>query len=174
MTIRHTFKMTPLLERILSRCQQQAECWIWSGCVQWCGTGPSMRAGGKTRCVRQFVAEELGLDTKGMYAVVGCRHPMCVSPHCVELVTRAELQKRSGEAMTLAHKMRLSEQARKQIPRLAKLDEQKAAEIRASDLSTRELAKLYGVTQSAIWCVKKGRTWKPSAANNPFNQLMYA
>lgn len=41
-------------------------------------------------------------------------------------------------------------------------------------LSTRELAKLYGVTQSAIWCVKTGKTWKPSAANNPFNQLIYA
>ncbi len=167
--------MTPILERILSRCVQQADCWIWQGCVQWCGTGPSMRIKGKTRNVRQFVAEELGLDVKGKYAVVGCRHPLCVSPHCVEVVTRAELQKRTAERITVAQRMARSEKATKICtPRVAKLNEQQVAEIRSSELSGRELAKIYGVTQSAIWRIKRGDTWKPSLKNNPFNQLLYA
>jgi len=164
--------MTPLLSRILSRCTKQADCWIWQGCVQWCGTGPTMRVNGKTRNVRRFVAGELGLALDGKYAVVACRHPLCVSPKCVEMVTRAELQKRTAESMTIAHRMAVSERVRAMnIARLAKLDEQKVAEIRASDLSTRELAKIYGVTQSAIWYAKTGRTWRPSFTNNPFNQL---
>lgn len=43
---------------------------------------------------------------------------------------------------------------------LAKLDAQKVAIIKRSMLSNKELAKHYGVTPAAIWCIRTGKTWK--------------
>lgn len=52
------------------------------------------------------------------------------------------------------------EHARGEVNGRAKLTAAKVLEIRASELSQRQLAGIYGVSQPAIKDVKLGRTWK--------------
>jgi hypothetical protein len=49
---------------------------------------------------------------------------------------------------------------------MAKLDDAKAAEIRASDERIAVLAERYGVSASAISLVLRGKTWVPKSALN--------
>lgn len=88
--------LTPLLERIRSRCQVTAEgCWLWTGAR----TGgnqfhkprrprPEMRVNGKVVYVaRVVVGEVLGRPIRDGYHAGhtnGCRNPVCVSPEHLE------------------------------------------------------------------------------------------
>ncbi len=47
-----------------------------------------------------------------------------------------------------------------QSSRAAKLDMQKARDIRASNLPIKELAKMYGVLPCAIYAIRRNKTWK--------------
>ena len=88
-----------------------------------------------------------------------CRAVDCVNPAHARFGDRlvhGEYLKRTGKA-----KSPRKTAANKAIARAkrAKITSEQAAEIRHSEESTYALARKYGIAQSAIWSIKKGRSW---------------
>lgn len=144
---------TYLMERIRSRCKDDAGCWVWQGHAQK-GVMPIINIDGKVIAVRRVVFEQTQGPVKPGHEVVGtCEMPLCVAPGCVEQVTPAERRRR------MAAKRDATPPAVKWRPPHSKLSVEKARAIRASEESTAELAQRYGVSLSAIGYVRAGRTW---------------
>jgi hypothetical protein len=174
--------MTPeqILELIESRCVDDGDCWIWQGCVQHCGTTPTMRhpETGKPTGVRRIVAQCCAtkpLDLTGKLVSNTCESPKCVAPGHIKVMTRKQLQERTGKTMPLPSRMKRTAITAQRMRAKSSLDWDKVAEIRASDEPMRALAKRYGVTLGTIWKIKRGITWiERSTSANPFAQLLAA
>jgi hypothetical protein len=166
-----------LTEHIKARSIDDGGCWIWQGCVQVCGTTPTMRVPEtrKTASVRRLLLTAKGVDVKGKLATYTCESPLCVHPEHTAAVTRKKLQERIGHDLPMSSRMKRNAVTTERMRTKSTLDWGKVAEIRASDEPIRTLAARYGVSTHTIWNVKRGKTWvERSAAANPFAQLLAA
>jgi hypothetical protein len=80
--------MSPLLERIYSRCIEDGDCLIWQGAVTESGM-PFMAHGGKVKAmVRRVLYVELhGSIPEGRLITPTCGHKRCLAEHHLQALT---------------------------------------------------------------------------------------
>lgn len=161
-----------ILDTIKKHVIEVGECWEWHGAMQsGVACTPTMRWNGKVGAVRRFLAEELRLDLKGgKLATCKCGNWICVNPDHVQTVTRRTLQMRIAKQRDYgSNPVRMNKIAQNARSR-SKINEQIAAEIREAPGPQREIAAKYGLSQYAVSCIKRGKTWRDYS--NPFAALM--
>jgi len=162
---------TWLVPYLQARSDEVGECWEWTGAVQRLSRAPVMRHDGRPQAVRRVIAQTLEMKVEGRYATARCCNPLCVNPEHVITVTRQQLQQRTAKVTQMhtnpARCRKLAQSAR----RKGKLSEAQVAEIRAIDgMKQRDIAALYGITQSTVSAIRRGVKWKDYG--NPYWQLM--
>ena len=164
--------MSPkFLNRLRKRSDEVGDCWEWNGAMQSTTGVPVLRYDGRAQPVRRAIALEMGLPLQGKLATCKCVNMRCVNPDHVTTVTRQQLQKRTAKVNSLnlnqARCRKLAQSAR----RNGKLNETQVAEIRAIEgMRQRDIAALYGITQSTVSAIRRGAKWKDYS--NPYLQLM--
>lgn len=159
------------MDRIRAKCREDGDCLIWEGAGA--EKTPIMRVPGSRSLVpvRRVVLELAGEWKGSAVATNTCGNSMCVAPEHAIGATRRALVK-AAVARTGYHKRPTRNARISAISRAngGKLSAEAVIEIRESELSTRALAAIHGVSQSAIWDVVAGRTYREYAAN-PFTGL---
>lgn len=131
------------------------ECWEWGGHIMRQGYG-LIPAVDRTRRVHRVAFEVWnGPIPPGLIIRHKCDNPPCINPKHLECGTTADnAADRVSRGRTLRGEDNLS----------AKLNEAKVREIRAGRpagvAACRELARKYGVSESAIWRVLNRTTWR--------------
>lgn len=168
--------MTPTqtLEFVRARCREDGGCWIWLGCVQHCGTTPTVRIPGtrKTTSVRRMVLQAVGVDLRGKVATYSCESPLCVTPEHQIAVTRPQLQQRTGSNLPLSSRIARGTRLAKLKRARAKLSEEILELVRQSPMPHRDIARFLGVNRDTLRQALNGRTWAPLPGSNPFATLM--
>lgn len=163
------------LESLKARCEEVGECWEWLG---YFGNGvPQVIAWpeGKKKMVsvRRLIREVSTRKTQpdGHFGVT-CGNPRCVHPdHAIwrgQAAHMRHMAKKRRVTPAMAMKMR---QARMDIG-AAKLNPEKAEEIRTSIESGPVLAERYGVSKGLINRIKRGEVWRVLVS--PFSGLFHA
>lgn len=112
-------------------------CWVWQlGRVA--GYGYAYRDGKQRVAHRVYYEDLVGPVPEGLVLDHLCRNRACVNPAHLEPVTQGENCRRGARAR-LTHRV--------------------VAFIRASPLSTRELAEVLGVGKSTIQAARSGASW---------------
>lgn len=162
------------VESLRARTIEVGECWEWQGYSAH-GTpqvfspsgNPKRRMVSVRRLFRELITGQPQPD--GFYSV-SCGNVECVNPdHTLYRTQKLHFKamgKKVGESPVRALKISQYHRTKEN----AKLDEQKAQEIRLSNESCRELAKKYGVNQALISRVRRGEIWK--CLTNPFRGLI--
>lgn len=119
----------------------ETNCWVWQKGLSPKGYGQAWIAGTKTtrNAHRVYYEDLVGSVDPGLELDHLCGNRACVNPAHLEPVTHVENVRRG---------------------RRAKLTAAAVAEIRSSPRTGRELARQFGVTESAISAVRKGRVWR--------------
>lgn len=122
------------------------------------GYGQTWVAGKLEYTHRAAFAKANGLtmqDLKGKVIMHTCDNPGCINPEHLKLGTHEEnAADRHAKGRTINGTTRGLEH------HFNMLSEQAVHEIRVSIVSTRKLAKIYGVSQGAICGIQQGRNWK--------------
>lgn len=168
--------MTPteLLDYVHARCVEDGGCWIWQGCMQHCGTTPTMRIPGsrKTTSVRRAVLAAKGIKLEGKLASQTCESPRCVAPEHLKAMTRKELQVKTANTLSPDVKIKRDARLAKTVQAKGKLTAETVELIKRSPMPTGEIARYMGVSRHAIWAAKRGLTWAPAPSANPFAGLL--
>jgi hypothetical protein len=134
----------------LSRWEEDATsgCWNWTGAKVRSGH-PVVKIGGRTlMAYRVFYAYFVAPLRDGIQVHHTCENPACVNPAHLLAVT-------AGEHARIH----------------AKLDFAKATEIRRQYFelgkTQSEIASIFGVDQTTVSCVTRGRTWRPEVRTAP-------
>lgn len=158
-------------EKILFRCDEVGECLLWSGPVSK-GGFPRMYFGGENQNLRSFIYRNVmgKLVPHGCNISTACKNRRCVAWNCL-VPKRLETIRRDCAAMIKADPITFNRQRQAaHIAGHAKLDMERATEIRSSSISTRELAEQYGVSVWSISAIKRGATYAPGVvATSIFN-----
>lgn len=127
-------------------------CWEWDG-----GLGSSAGYGQYTVNYKNFLAHRVSYTTfygdipQGMCVLHKCDNRACVNPYHLFLGTKGQNNKdratKDRSCMGIAHP-------------LHKLTEQDILEIRKSLLSSRKIAKVYGVSPTLIKNIRNYITWR--------------
>lgn len=135
----------------------ESGCWIWMARINACGYG-TLKVD-KRSTLAHRISHELfiGPIPSGLCVLHDCDIPACVNPDHLK----------AGDMMENTHDMIRKGRDWRGIPKLgeahatAKLTEEKVQNIRANPLKLkqRELAEMYGVTQSTIWAIRVRKTW---------------
>jgi DNA-binding transcriptional regulator YiaG len=151
------------LKRYLrERSTEIGNCWDWLGATQGPYRMPVMNVGGAVVSVRRYIARTMGLLLEERrVATFSCGNRQCVNPRHVVVMSRAELQARTGSQAALhinpVRSHRLAQSAR----RHSKLSPEQVAEIRATEgVSQCALGAKYGVSQATISDVRREQTWR--------------
>ncbi|CAN7187465.1 hypothetical protein [Acidovorax sp. LjRoot117] len=162
--------MIPTLEAIKANCDEVGDCWEWRGALD--GKAPLMRISITRRLVpvRRWILEQAGKMKDGCLACAKCDNPRCVAPDHAVALTRQQLQTRTakttryGSSIARKQKLAIARRARETVLTLEKVQE-----MRASGLTTRQAAKVYGCGQTAAADAMAGRTWRDYSS--PFAAL---
>lgn len=150
--------MSFLIARVMSRVVEVGDCLEWTG--GYSKRSPRISHQGTLLNVRRALAMDANMlkgESDDRVAVVSCMNWRCVRPEHVQVMPRSEVQKRTSSRQNRTIGARkVSAIARKH----AKINAQIAAEIRASTETQRQIAKRYGVSQSLVYAIKKGRVWR--------------
>ena len=143
----------PLAERLIEKVEITDSCWVWKGAVNANGYG-SMWNGEKaetaSRLSYRLLVGEIGGN---QFVCHHCDNPMCVKPSHLFLGTHQEnmsdrnLKGRSAKLAGALNPM-------------AKLTEQQARDIKLSSKPAADLMAMYGVSETVISNIRKGKTWK--------------
>jgi hypothetical protein len=162
--------MKELIERVRLHIEEIGDCWEWTGAMQSNAPTPTINYKKKVMPVRRLLAQEMGKPITGKLVTCKCRNELCVNPDHLLVVTRKRLQEMiSKERKYTSNPVRMQKLAAK-ARQHSKLTLELAAEIREADGSQREIAARYGVSQSTVSVIKRGRTWRDYS--NPFAQLI--
>lgn len=128
-------------------------CWIWKGNKTHDGYGRVRIAGKKRRAHIVSFEECFGKVPEGRMVCHKCGNRLCMNPdhlyagtgkdNYADMVAHGNSNRPCGESHPKA-----------------KLTEDEAREIRTSPLSTRALAKIYGLGKSTIQQIKAGKIWR--------------
>ena len=142
--------------RFLSYVQKDEStgCWRWTGSKAVTGYCNFFYRGTTYLAHRAslLIFDRVKQLTPGLNVSHSCRDRSCVNPDHLSEKTRSENngsdKKRDGtdNAGSKCH--------------FSKLDWTKVSEIRASNLKVKDLSKTYGVSNSCISSILKGKTWK--------------
>lgn len=155
------------LQSIRENCVECGDCWEWQGYASEHGIPKinAVRAGKRNVFSGRRVVMEYANGKplpRNVLITTNCGNPRCLNPAHLIKTDSAEVARKINARIDV----RLKKSARSGRP--IKLDAQKVAEIRSSDLKNRELATLYGVSKSSISRTRNNRTW---AVQNPFSGL---
>jgi len=159
-----------LLKKVYGNCIPDVEsnCMIWTGAVQPCGGSPAIKSNGAGTSLRRLVlsiAKGKAIEPSLM-ATYSCSSPQCVRLEHMKLVSRKEIQRRTDSQFNAFQRLNKSQKLMEKARARAKLSPEIAQEIRNSQMSQRQIAKLYGVSQSTVNSIKTGKTWVDRS--NPF------
>jgi HNH endonuclease len=132
-------------------------CWLWTAAALQSGYGIlcldlAIPPKNKERLAHRISwILKNGEIPSGMHVLHRCDMPCCVNPDHLFLGT----SKDNTHDQMKKQRMPLGEGRR-----FAKLHEEAVRQIRTSDKSDIALAKQFGVSDSAVWMVRSGRTWK--------------
>ena len=149
-------------EVLRARCDECGDCWEWRANRQ-TEHGrryPQIRQTGKTINARRYIYEAFRKPiAQGMRIVPNCGNPYCVNPEHMREMTEAQKSKKYGKEGSYSGAKKAAKIAAHKR-QSAKLDMQKAQEIRASDKPCHVLAKVYGVDKSMVSRVRRGEAWR--------------
>lgn len=143
----------PLAERFIEKCHiQKAGCWQWIGAVN--ANGYASFWDGEKIETASRVAYRLfcGELSEGLFVLHRCDNPRCVKPSHLFLGTHAD---------NMRDKV-LKGRSAKTVGSLnpnAKITEDEARQIKLSSEPAKALARRFGVSDTAISNIRKGRTW---------------
>lgn len=149
-----------LVEKILARCYEDGDCLVWDGCLS--GGTPTMRVNGGNVSVRKIMLEAAGRWKDGSMAANTCGNRACVhEAHSIAgsrtLVARMAAE-RTGYHLSPSRNAKIAAYARNDHGKLT--DQQTRTEIVGSDLTQRQLATKYGVSQKSISKVQRGEAYR--------------
>lgn len=166
--------MQHVLAKIQDRCAVCPSCetkWLWIGNHK----DEIWHATFETNFQRYSVRKTVHAATAkkplkaGSVVVTRCECPNCLNPELLATETKGDVVRRQTADGLLHHAAhRAAINRGRSTKRETKLDMAKAREIRASEASTRDLAKRYGVSPQAVSQVRLNRTWRESS---PFQGL---
>ena len=150
------------LDSLPMYCREVGDCLYWNLSCNSAGK-PQARLDGQYWLVQRYVYTVL-MDNEireGNRVTTRCCSLKCISPKCLIQSNYSAILKRSYAK----GKRSLASEYGARVQNLVKagrtkLDYEKAAEIRASELKASELAELYGVGIGTINRVKKGEYWR--------------
>lgn len=157
------------LEKIKSRCEEVADCWIWQGYTTQTGY-PMAKIGGKVQLVRRVVCELDGRKPAPRQPVAStcnekrCCNPEHTFPSTIQAVAKAAAKR--GAFSTLSRRAKIAATKRA----AGKLTMDKATEIRLRTEPAHMLAPIYGVDKSLIVRVRAGKAWR-DLSSSPFAGL---
>ena len=146
----------PLAERFWEKVEVggQDECWTWLASTKQGGYGKIMGDDGRFYLAHRVAYEMLiGDIPAGLLLCHRCDNPACVNPAHMFIGTQADNLK------DMRSKGRGNPPCGTRHPR-ARLTEQLVTQIRSDLRSHRQLAKVLGISKSAIGMAKAGVTWK--------------
>lgn len=154
--------MAELAEIIEQGCTEDGGCLLWDGRVS---TGGVPRRG--DRSMRRLVYEAaFGEVPEGLLASTNCGNPRCLTLAHLCTKTKGEVLTDTYACSDLA--MRRAVTSTREARKRAKLDIEKAREIRASDETLDQMAARYGVDRTLCSQIRRGTAWKEA---NPFSGL---
>lgn len=157
------------LETLKKKTIEVGDCWEWQGYLG--NKVPTVSQNGVMTAVRKVFSDLLGKKCAGDgFYVAICNNGVCVNPAHTRFYKQKQFFKRAAQKASKSPTRAIKIQIYKRAT-VSKLNEQKAAEIKASDRPSRELAKLYGVDKSLICKIRAGRAWV-NLSGNPFLGLM--
>lgn len=115
------------------------ECWIWGGAVDRDDYGKTTHHNRSCRAHRLMYEFMVGAIRPGDHIDHLCSVRRCINPAHLEAVTPLENHRRSS---------------------LAKLTPADAREIRSATGTQREIAERFGVSQSTVGFILRGKTWR--------------
>lgn len=154
------------VDYILSRCVEEGDCLMWTGHVSK-DRLPIISENKAKKSARRKLYEAIkGAELpKSKIVRMSCGNHLCLNPDHLQALTIAQARKADGKAgkySTPAMQITRTRNARAR----GKLTLEQAREIRASSLSLRQLAEIYGVDKSNIAHIKQGKAWVDH--ENPF------
>lgn len=148
----------PIHERFWKRVKKTDGCWLWTGHVGKHGYGQITI--NESSCTVHRVSWRLhfGFIPEGMCVCHHCDTRLCIKPDHLFLGTVqdniADMVKKGRSKIVKTSNRRVQ----------YKLNEQDVNKIRdllkEGNLYQREIAKMFGVTQTNIGLIKRGKTWK--------------
>jgi hypothetical protein len=139
------------LDRLFAKARNENGCMVFAGAKKSDGYG-SVTWGGVTSKAHRIVYElKRGPIPAGMCVMHSCDNRACINPEHLSLGTNADNTKDRD------HKNR---QARGEKSGRAVLSENAVRSIRASEASYADLAKRYGVGETAVRSAKLGLSWR--------------
>jgi hypothetical protein len=157
-------------EEILLHCLEEGECLVWFGPLN--KGVPYIRHEGRQVSLRPFVYVNLwGKRLLGGYQVVpSCGNPKCLARECLVARTHSKINTERAERWESDPGYMRRKRAVAKRAGISKLDDERAAQIRADDRPAKEIAAEQGVHQATIHRIKRGTTWAgPKVANSVFN-----
>jgi len=159
--------------RIWDNLEEIGDCLVWTGSINTYGH-PQYKSTVEHGCrlVRRMVWLFSGRS-------IGYREPLtctcgdikCLNPDHLRRTTTQAIAKQAakrGAWKSLTRAAKIS--AKRRTSNVAKLDIEKAREIRLSDEPSRVLAARYGVNRSVVSGIRAGTRWREYT--NPYQQLM--
>lgn len=165
-------QFTHLRDLLLSRCEEDGDCLLWTGSMNNSGRCPQHQTVVDGRRVWLQVRRVLWacghpdiiVGRRLVMSLIGetkCRN-RCVTPEHLHLCSRSTMVSRS-----YVNRRTIQESYARSLGHpAAKLDHQKAEQIRMSTDSTAALAERFGVSTSRINAIRRGEGWKTVAANS--------
>lgn len=164
-----TEKDVEFLAKVQSMCNEEGDCWIWTGATNPSGV-PVVRTGRSNQSARRvaYIAATGAELTRRDHVRARCGEKMCVCPDHAFVQDVADARKAQGKAgqySTVTMRISRAQSARKR----AKLTHADHEAIRASSAKQDDLAAEYGVHRSYISAIQRGAV--SFAYPNPFAGL---
>jgi hypothetical protein len=153
------------LETLLGKCQEDADCLVWTGSLSKRSGHPKYNNKAARRVVYELAK---GPIPEGRLVTTTCGCARCVNPAHLALTTKSEAAVKANACPTVRLRKAIAS-AKANRPN-GKLDMQKASVIRDSSEGIDELAALYGVDRTLISKVRTGAAWREMKAT-PFQGL---
>jgi hypothetical protein len=156
------------LESLKKRTIEVGECWEWQGYFG--NKVPAVCNDGKMISVRRLFSDLLdGKHPAGGFIVPKCENIKCVNPDHSKHMTHSKFAAMSGKKAKGSLTRKVKIQAFRHTFN-AKLDWEKADEIRVSTEPSRQIAARFGVDKSLVCKIRAGKAW--IRYNTPFAGLL--
>lgn len=148
--------MSPLAFNKKWRLERKSGCWLWTGATAGRPRYGCVRFGKrKLRAHRVSWQIHRGRIPNGLLVCHNCDTPLCVNPDHLFLGTHADNQQDSVRKGRRPNQKGVANNQ-------AKLTEREVAAIRADKRPQRQTAADYGIDQSQVSNIKRGKYWRDS------------
>jgi hypothetical protein len=151
-------------ETVRSRVIEEGNCWIWQHGLNSAGY-PMASIHGRVSLVGAWLYFHLngGEPDRKHFITTKCRNKLCVSPLCLQRESRSDVNRRRKMNPAKKYAMYRDQSFKNGF---AKIDMEKAREIRASSDHWTVIAEKYGLKQDAIYKIRANKSWIEQVANS--------